>query len=185
MEPARGRLLARFLGGGGHVGSACGECGENVESFCSRGRSAYVGFSCLFLLAPVRGGTSFLQTRKETKQRNAFQTANTLVSSLVTSGFWHETISTTKHLTRRRTPTSSTNGAHTLRLHGPNPLLLSATPAVESAVRQVTTSALRQAVKRPTTSAPRQAARPAGNHSILRGFSMVDPFGSSEMQSWM
>src|ERR1700734_2420336 len=69
MEPARGRLLARFLGGGGHVGAACGECGENVESFCSRGRSAYVGFSWLLLLAPVRGGTSFLFKREKKRSK--------------------------------------------------------------------------------------------------------------------
>ena len=50
-------------------GAARGECGENVESFCSRGRSAYVGFSCLFLLAPVRGGTSFLFKREKKRSK--------------------------------------------------------------------------------------------------------------------
>jgi hypothetical protein len=52
--------------GPGWGGAVRGECGGSVESFCLRGRSAYVGFSWLLLLAPVRGGTSFLQTRKET-----------------------------------------------------------------------------------------------------------------------
>src|SRR6202044_3155452 len=46
-----------------------GECGENVESFCLRGRSSYVGFSCLFLLAPVRGGTSFLFKREKKRSK--------------------------------------------------------------------------------------------------------------------
>ena len=55
-----GVLLAASVGLGLVGGAARGECGENVESFFSRGRSAYVGFSCLLLLAPVRGGTSFL-----------------------------------------------------------------------------------------------------------------------------
>jgi hypothetical protein len=50
-------------------GAARGECGENVESSCSRGRSAYVGFSCLFLLAPVRGGTSFLFKREKKRSK--------------------------------------------------------------------------------------------------------------------
>jgi hypothetical protein len=50
-KDGRGRAVP-FLGGGadgvllaesvglGLGGAACGECGENVESFCSRGRSA-------------------------------------------------------------------------------------------------------------------------------------------------
>src|SRR5580700_5206175 len=50
-------------------GAVRGECGENVESFFSRGRSAYVGFSCLFLLAPVRGGTSFLFKREKKRSK--------------------------------------------------------------------------------------------------------------------
>jgi hypothetical protein len=50
-------------------GADRGECGENVESFCLRGRSAYVGFSCLFLLAPVRGGTSFLFKREKKRSK--------------------------------------------------------------------------------------------------------------------
>jgi hypothetical protein len=50
-------------------GAARGECGESVESFCSRGRSAYVGFSCLLLLAPVRGGTSFLCKRAKKRSK--------------------------------------------------------------------------------------------------------------------
>src|SRR5580700_3212828 len=50
-------------------GAVSGECGENVESFCLRGRSAYVGFSCLFLLAPVRGGTSFLFKREKKRSK--------------------------------------------------------------------------------------------------------------------
>src|SRR5580658_10370537 len=50
-------------------GAVRGECGENVESFCLRGRSAYVGFSCLFLLAPVRGGTSFLFKREKKRSK--------------------------------------------------------------------------------------------------------------------
>src|SRR6204780_4537302 len=62
-----GWCCSRRVWGEGLGGAARGECGESVESFFSRGRSAYVGFSCLFLLAPVRGGTSFLfKTRKET-----------------------------------------------------------------------------------------------------------------------
>src|ERR1700679_2229585 len=55
--------------GWGWGGAACGECEENVESFCSRGRSAYVGFSCLLLLAPVRGGTSFLFKREKKRSK--------------------------------------------------------------------------------------------------------------------
>jgi len=51
------------------TGAARGECGENVESFFSRGRSAYVGFSCLLLLAPVRGGTSFLFKREKKRSK--------------------------------------------------------------------------------------------------------------------
>ena len=50
-------------------GAASGECGANIESFCSRGRSAYVGFSCLLLLAPVRGGTSFLCKRAKKRSK--------------------------------------------------------------------------------------------------------------------
>src|SRR5580700_9219068 len=50
-------------------GAVRGECGENVESFFSRGRSAYVVFSCLFLLAPVRGGTSFLFKREKKRSK--------------------------------------------------------------------------------------------------------------------
>src|ERR1700735_4963840 len=55
--------------GRGWTGAVRGECGENVESFCLRGRSAYVGFSCLFLLAPVRGGTSFLFKREKKRSK--------------------------------------------------------------------------------------------------------------------
>ena len=50
-------------------GAAGGECGDSVESFCSRGRSAYVGFSCLFLLAPIRRGTSFLCKREKKRSK--------------------------------------------------------------------------------------------------------------------
>ena len=45
---------------------------------------------------PGRDFISF-QTRKETKQRNAFQTANTSVSSLLIFGFWHERSATLTH----------------------------------------------------------------------------------------
>jgi len=55
--------------GWGWRGAARGECGENVESFCSRGRPAYVGFSWLLLLAPVRGGTSFLFKREKKRSK--------------------------------------------------------------------------------------------------------------------
>ena len=60
-------LLAVGVGLG--RGAARGECGESVESFFSRGRSAYVGFSCLLLLAPVRGGTSFLCKRAKKRSK--------------------------------------------------------------------------------------------------------------------
>src|SRR6202042_391289 len=58
-----------LLGGGVCDALASGECGARVESFCLRGRSAYVGFSCLFLLAPVRGGTSFLFKREKKRSK--------------------------------------------------------------------------------------------------------------------
>src|ERR1700722_19735322 len=72
------RLRRKSGGSGGGRGADCGECGrgairgecgESVESFCLRGRSAYVGFSCLFLLAPVRGGTSFLCKRAKKRSK--------------------------------------------------------------------------------------------------------------------
>src|ERR1700722_16249433 len=72
------RLRRKSGGSGGGRGADCGECGrgairgecgESIESFCSRGRSAYVGFSCLFLLAPVRGGTSFLCKRAKKRSK--------------------------------------------------------------------------------------------------------------------
>jgi hypothetical protein len=43
------------------------------------------------------------------------------VSSLHSSGFWHEPSSVTKNLTRSRTPPPSTIGAHTLRPNGRTP----------------------------------------------------------------
>jgi hypothetical protein len=63
------RLRRKSGGSGGGRGAIRGECGASIESFCLRGRSAYVGFSCLFLLAPVRGGTSFLCKRAKKRSK--------------------------------------------------------------------------------------------------------------------
>jgi hypothetical protein len=69
----RGGILLLFQGL--DSGSGSGHCRVEAAWFCLSHREFNVGFSCLSLLATVRGGTSFLfpTAKKKRSKENAYK----------------------------------------------------------------------------------------------------------------
>ena len=126
---------------------------------------------------PGRDFISF-QTRKETKQRNAFKPRIPKCRRCYISGLWPERSTAPATTTRSRTPTSHSNGTHTLRLQRPRNQVPSAKCQVPSAKCQVPSAkkprsqeAKKPNAQRPTPNAQRptpNAQRPTPNAQVRR-----------------